>query len=105
MKEKKEIFSPRTQPRIQKRFTQDNMSMKINFASGAHLRFMVGRSGEKLDVAFSSDAVILKQQSAALQKWLDYREGETNQHRFARLEKLVAGCSSGSDVITNLAKF
>lgn len=85
--------------KIKKIVKHDNMSLSAHFPSGASLRFAIGRSGDKLDLNFSNDPKILKEQGKILIKWLDYREKENNEQRFARLEKICMLAKSGAEFI------
>ena len=80
----------------------DRMSLSAKFPSGASLKFSVGRSGEKLELAFSNDSAELKIQSKIVSKWLDFKEGEKNEDRFNRLEALCKKCKSGKEFMTHI---
>jgi len=80
----------------------DRMSLSAKFPSGASLKFSVGRSGERLELAFSNDSAELKIQSKIISKWLDFQKGETNQDRFDRLESLCRKCKSGKEFMSHI---
>ena len=88
--------------KITKKVTHDNISLSAQLPSGAKIKFFVGRSGEKLELAFSNDREMLKQQMSEMTKWLNNREGEVNQSRFDRLEKVLRMSKSGAEVMNNL---
>ncbi len=89
--------------KIKKSIGFDRMSISAKFPSGANFRFSIGRSGEKLELAFSNDPAELKEQSRIFVNWIKFREGEKNEDRFNRLEGLCKKCKSGKELI-NLMK-
>lgn len=89
--------------KIKKSVGFDRMSISAKFPSGANFRFFIGRSGEKLELAFSNDEKELNEQMKIFTAWMKYREGETNVERFNRLEELCKKCKSGKELI-NLMK-
>ncbi len=89
--------------KIKKSIGFDRMSISAKFPSGANFRFFIGRSGEKLEIAFSNDPQELKEQSKIFINWMKFREGEKNEERFNRLEELCKKCKSGKELI-NLMK-
>ena len=82
----------------------DNMSLTAKFPSGASLRFSVGRTGDRLQLAFSNDLKELKRQSRVVADWMDFREGEKNVDRFDRLEALCKKCKSGAEFMSHIEK-
>jgi hypothetical protein len=80
----------------------DRMSLTAKFPSGASLKFSVGRSGDRLELAFSNDSVELKKQMKIVSKWLDFQGDEKNQDRFDRLEALCMKCKSGAEFMANI---
>jgi hypothetical protein len=91
-----------TSPKVSKRISYDSMSISGKMPSGASLKWSINRNGERLEVAFSNDTNVLKTQLQVVQKWIEYRAGESNQSRFDRMETLLKTCNSGSDVITKM---
>lgn len=89
--------------KIKKTIGFDRMSISAKFPSGANFRFLIGRSGEKLELAFSNDSAELKEQSKIFVNWMKFRTGEKNEDRFNRLEELCKKCKSGKELI-NLMK-
>lgn len=89
--------------KIKKSIGFDRMSISAKFPSGANFRFFIGRSGEKLELAFSSDEKELNEQMKVFVSWIKLRKGETNIDRFNRLEELCKKCKSGKELI-NLMK-
>jgi len=79
------------------------MWIKAQFPSGANFRFSIGRSGERLAMAFSNDQKILREQMKIFMKWLNFREGETNQQRFDRIEDLCMKYTSGNQLIQSIS--
>ena len=89
--------------KIKKSIGFDRMSISAKFPSGANFRYFIGRSGEKLELAFSNDSAELKEQSKIFASWIKLRTGETNIDVFNRLEELCKKCKSGKELI-NLMK-
>jgi hypothetical protein len=89
--------------KIKKSIGFDQMSISAKFPSGANFRFFIGRSGERLTLAFSNDTKELDEQSKIFAAWMKLRTGETNMDRFNRLEELCKKCKSGKELI-NLMK-
>jgi hypothetical protein len=89
--------------KINKSIGFDRMSIIAKFPSGANFRYFIGRSGEKLEVAFSNDSKELKEQVKIFSNWVKPRKGETNLDVFNRLEELCKRCKSGKELI-NLMK-
>ena len=87
---------------ITRKTLHDSISLTAKFPSGAFLKFSVNRNGERLDLRFSNDADVLKQQQLKISKFLKFKPEESNEGRFDRLEKLLTGCTSGSEVINKL---
>jgi hypothetical protein len=85
--------------KIKKSIGFDQMSISAKFPSGANFRFFIGRSGEKLTLAFSNDTKELDAQCKIFADWMKLRKGETNIDRFNRLEALCKRCSSGKELI------
>ena len=81
------------------------MSITANLISGAFLKYKINRNGESLELGFSNDRAILKEQTSKMAQWLKLRDKETNQDVFNRLEKLLQSSKSGAEVISNLEKF
>ena len=92
-----------TKTRITKKINFDSMWIKAQFPSGANFRFSVGRSGERLALAFSNDRNILKEQTKIFMKWLEFRPNETNQQRFDRIEELCSQYKSGNHLIKSIS--
>jgi hypothetical protein len=88
-----------TETKIKKKIGFDRMSMQISFPSGASLDYRIGRSGEKLAIAFSNDDAELKRQMKITSNWLKLRKGENNQQCFDRLEAAARKCKSGKEFI------
>lgn len=88
-----------TTTKIKKSIGHDSMSIAATLASGANLRFSIGRSGEKLAVGFSNDRKILNEQANVVKQWLRFRTGETNLDRFNRLENLLKQSKSGAEAV------
>lgn len=86
--------------KIKKTIGFDRMSISVKFPSGANFRFSIGRSGEKLEIAFSNDPKELKEQSKIFQNWMKFLEGEKNEDRFNRLENICKKCKSGKELIS-----
>jgi len=89
-------------PKVSKRIGYDSMSISGKMPSGASLKWSINRNGERLEVAFSNDTKVLKYQVEVVNKWIEYRNGESNQSRFDRMETLLKSCNSGSEVITKM---
>jgi hypothetical protein len=87
---------------IKQKLNHDSMWISAKFPSGASLKWRIGRGGERLEIAFSNDTTTRNDQAAKLNKWLGFREGEKNADRFNRLEELMKGCRSGSEVIAKI---
>jgi len=83
---------------IKKRIGFDNMSMTVKFKSGANFKYSIGRSGKKLQLAFSNDSNELKNQMEIFQLWLK-KENLTHEERFSKLETLCNKCNSGKELI------
>lgn len=80
----------------------DRLSLTAKFPSGASLKFSVGRSGDRLELAFSNDPSHLSRQAKIVAEWMDFREGETNQDRFDRLESLCKKCKTGAEFMSHI---
>jgi len=80
----------------------DRLSLTAKFPSGASLKFSVGRSGDRLELAFSNDSAQLSKQAKAVAEWMDFRDGEKNQDRFDRLEDLCKKCKSGAEFMSHI---
>jgi hypothetical protein len=93
-----------TPTKIKKVNRYDSMSLSAKFHSGASLKFLVNRSGERLEVAFSNDPEMAKEQTRTLAKWLEPRDKEVNSDIFERLEKLCKECTSGKDLISKITQ-
>ena len=89
--------------KISKRTTFDRLSLSAKFNSGASLKYSISRNGEKLDLAFSNDATVLKEQSRIICEWLDSKK-ETNQERIDRLEEVCKKVNSGKEFIDFITK-
>lgn len=89
--------------KIKKTIGFDRMSISAKFPSGANFKYSIGRSGERLELAFSNDNSELKEQTKIFMNWMKYRDGEKNADRFNRLEELCKKCKSGKELI-NLMK-
>ena len=76
------------------------MWISAKFPSGAYYKFRVDRNGEKLELAFSNDTRELKEQTKIFGQYLKFRQGETNEERFNRLEELTKKCKSGKQLIS-----
>ncbi len=87
---------------VTQKVNHDSMTLTAKFPSGASLKWRIGRGGEHLEVAFSNDTKTLREQTAKINKWLQYRPNENNQMRFDRLEALLKGCKSGAEVIAKI---
>lgn len=85
--------------KIKKSIGFDRMSISAKFPSGANFKFSIGRSGERLELAFSNDSAELKEQSKIFVNWMKFRDGEKNEDRFNRLEELCKKCRSGKELI------
>ena len=94
-----------TETKIKKRYGFDNMRLDANLPSGASLSFRAGRSGEKLEIAFSNDDATAKIQMEKMRNWLNWRKDENFQKVFDRLEKVLRASKSGAEVISNLEKY
>ena len=70
--------------KINKSIGFDRMSITAKFPSGANFRYFIGRSGEKLEIAFSNDSKELKEQSKIFAAWVKLRKGKTNIDVFNR---------------------
>ena len=64
---------------IKKKISYDIMTIQAKLPSGASLKFSINRSGERLEVAFSNNTIVLKEQTDAIQNWLKLRKGENNE--------------------------
>jgi K+/H+ antiporter YhaU regulatory subunit KhtT len=96
-------MSAPTTTQIKKSYSHDRMKISIKFPSNASLVFSAGRSGEKLELAFSNDRKELAQQSKIVGKWLDFRnKNESNQDRFDRLEAVARTVKSGKEFIAKI---
>ena len=82
----------------------DRLSLTAKFPSGASLKFSVGRSGDRLELAFSNNRAELQKQSKLVADWLDFQDGEKNQDRFDRLEALCKKCKSGAEFMSHIKK-
>ena len=80
----------------------DKMSLSAKLSSGASLKFSIGRSGEKLEIAFSNDPIVLKDQLVKMQEWLKFKNGETNLERFARLRQVLETSTNSIEVMQKL---
>jgi hypothetical protein len=89
--------------KIKKTIGFDRMSISAKFPSGANFKFSIGRSGERLELAFSNNDSELKEQIRIFMNWMKFRDGEKNADRFDRLEELCKKCQSGKELI-NLMK-
>lgn len=87
---------------IKKNIGFDRMSITGKFPSGAFFKFAVGRSGETLDLRFSNDRKVLKEQVNIFSKFMNLNEDENNTERFERLENLCKGLKSGGQVIEKM---
>ena len=112
MKTKIIPITPKTGPKlkpvetkIKKRYGFDNMRLDANLPSGATLSYRAGRTGTKLEIAFSNDDATLKAQMKTMGAWLEWRKGENYQMVFDRLEKVLRASKSGKEVMLNLDKF
>lgn len=112
MKNKTFPITPKTGPKlkpketkIKKRYGFDNMRLDANLPSGATLSYRAGRTGTKLELAFSNDDATLKQQMKTMSAWLEWRKDENFQMVFDRLEKVLRASKTGAEVINNLKKF
>jgi len=92
------------QTTIKKRYTHDRMSISVNFPSGANLKFMVGRTREKLELAFSNDIKELKKQHQTVLNWVKLKKGETIQSQFDRIENISKQVKSGAEFILAITK-
>lgn len=93
-----------TETTIKEKLNHDSMWIKGQFPSGAHFKFHVNRNGETLELAFSNDVNILRNQQRVFMKWMDFRKGEKHIDRFNRLKAIVAGCKSGGELIAKMEK-
>jgi hypothetical protein len=91
--------------KVNRRISHDSMSISVKLHTGASLKFSINRLGEKLELAFSNDAEILRNQMSSMKNWLELRKGENNLQRFDRLENLMRNSTSGSHAIAQLDKF
>ena len=101
-------IGPKLKPaktKITKRYGFDNMRLDANLPSGATLSYRAGRTGTKLEIAFSNDDATLKLQMKLMSAWLKFRKNETHQNVFDRLEKVLQASKSGAEVINNLKNF
>ena len=80
----------------------DNMSISAKLPSGASIRFSIGRSGERLTLAFSNDDAVLKEQTRKMSKWLELRKDENNLQRFVRLRSVLEGAKNSLEVMEKL---
>jgi hypothetical protein len=87
---------------IRSKIDHDKMQIDGRFPSGAKFSFLVTRTGERLDVAFSNDSKELKEQTLIFNQWIKLRKEETNAERFARLEAFSCTCSSGKELIEKM---
>ena len=58
---------------IKEKLNHDSMWIRAQFPSGAHFKFHVNRNGETLELAFSNDTSILRNQQRVFMKWMDLR--------------------------------
>jgi hypothetical protein len=84
---------------IKKTITSERLAISASFLSGGKLNFSIGRSGERLSIAFSFNDAIAKLQSKAIMNWIAFMENETNLDRINRLEELCRKSNSGSELI------
>jgi hypothetical protein len=91
-----------TETRVKKTITHDYLSMNASFPSGATFRWSVGRTGERLSIAFANDEETSKRQAKTIVRWLKHREEETNEMVFERLEVLLKSCKSGKEVVSKM---
>jgi hypothetical protein len=87
---------------VKKTIGFDRMSLNAKLPSGASLKFSIGRSGEKLELAFSNDIKILKEQMIKMTNWIKTRPTETNIQRFERLENLLNSCNTSVEVMDKI---
>lgn len=85
--------------KITKQYYHDSMRFKVQFPSGASLMYRVGRSSEKLELAFSNDTTELKKQTQLVNEWLKMGPKETVKDVFDRLEKTCLKVNSGKEFI------
>lgn len=87
--------------KIVKRSTFHKMSLSAKFPSGAQLKFSICNEpfDECLELRFSNDEKVLREQMKIMKKFLEPKSNENNEQRFSRLEALIIGCRSGSEVI------
>ncbi len=93
-----------SETKIKKSIKYDNLSLSAHFPSGAFLKFSIGRSGDRLDIRFSNDEKVLKEQAKTFSKWIDYREKENNEQRMDRLEKACKMAKSGAEFMKVIEK-
>lgn len=91
--------------KIKKNFGFDKMFIKGVLNSGASVEFTVNRGGERLVAALSNNTTIAEVQIKSLQEWLKFREGECNEQRFERLERLLMASNDSASLINNMSKF
>ena len=88
--------------KIKKSIGFDRMTITGKFPSGASFKYFIGRSGERIELAFSNDDKVLSEQLKTFKNFMELRPKETNIDRFDRLEKLCEGCKSGSELILKM---
>lgn len=89
---------------VKKRITHDNMSIRAKFPSGASLLYSISNYREKLEVAFSNDSKVLKEQTKIIADWLKAVGEETNADIFNRLENVCKSVVTGKEFINHITK-
>lgn len=77
----------------------DKLRVEALFPSGGRVLFTVSRAGETLSLYGSNDEEILRQQSAALTKWLKLGKKESNGDRMLRLKAVCEKANSVGQLI------
>jgi len=75
--------------------------MTIKLPSGGSLKWIINRSGERMEIAFSNDPAVLKRQCKIVKDYTDSLKG-THKERFDQLEELAKMCQSGANLCDNM---
>jgi hypothetical protein len=76
----------------------DSLSLTIAYPSGAKFKYLINRSGESVELAFSNNLEELKAQIKEMKTWIDGLQG-TNFERLKHVEKVLTPAKSGKEAM------
>lgn len=91
-----------TKTKVQKRTTYDSISTTITYPTGGRIKYKINRSGETIEIAFSSNPAELQQQAKEVRAWVGNLSCATLDERIDTFGAFFGKFNSGKEAMLGL---